>query len=118
MAQQVHYTGLPLHPADSLRVGIIVDFMTIPGAKQNGIHIPPQAMWFKLSEVVLWPVIEFVPAKYAAAPTPKKVLIPEMVVDCNNAQAEVEASRRQVPLILAWVGHITVSSDLLTVKRH
>lgn len=52
----------------------------------------------------LFPIIEFVPGKYAQSPTPKKVLIPPMLLEMKNAENGMEASRQQIPLILAWVG--------------
>lgn len=51
---------------------------------------------------IAWPVVEFVRSKHATGPYHPKTLIAQMSVDVTNAQGSAEATRHQVPLILAW----------------
>ena len=94
--------------ADETSTGIVVDFMKIPDAMEQGVHVPGRALFFSPSTQVFWPVIEFIPSKHASARMAKKVLIPQMNVDYLNAMGKPEAIRSQVPLILAWVGLLRV----------
>ncbi|WVR08357.1 hypothetical protein IAU60_005412 [Kwoniella sp. DSM 27419] len=82
--------------------GIVVDFMTLSEASQHGI--PPAAGSFGMipDERVSWPVVEFVPSRFAAGKHAKRVLVPPMTVDVLNAMGQSEATRHQIPLILAW----------------
>ncbi len=83
--------------------GIVVDFLKIADAAARGVYLPSKAVFFSPSPDVAWPVVEFIPAKHAPIPRAKRTLIPQMAVDCMNASGKPEATRHQVPLILAWV---------------
>ena len=84
--------------------------MTIPEAARNGVFPPPKATFWSPSQMVSWPVVKFIPAKHASRLPPKQVLIPQMGVDCMNAMGTPEATRLQVPLILAWVHATTLDT--------
>ena len=104
MARQVQHTAdFDAYRADETSAGIVVDLMKIPDAMEQGVHVPPKALFFSPSKEVFWPVIEFIPSKHASSHVAKKVLIPQMSVDYMNAMGTYEARRLQVPLILAWV---------------
>ncbi|WVF68806.1 hypothetical protein IAT40_003579 [Kwoniella sp. CBS 6097] len=82
--------------------GIVVDFLTISEAATQGISPPAGSFGAAPNPMTAWPVVEFVPAKYASGKQAKKVVIPVMTVDVMNAQGKAEATRLQIPLILAW----------------
>ncbi|KAK4687337.1 ATP-dependent DNA helicase PIF1, partial [Tremellales sp. Uapishka_1] len=82
--------------------GLVVDFMTIPDAVDQGVLFPNSAAHFSPARDVAWPVVEFIPSKHAGVRQAKRVIIPQMAVDVLNAQGDPEATRHQVPLILAW----------------
>jgi hypothetical protein len=92
--------------------GIVVDFLTVPDAAQKDIRPPGVAAMFSVDPNVAWPVIEFIPAKHASRPQAKRVIIPQMSVDYLNASGYPEATRHQVPLILAWVSIVLLSCRL------
>nr|XP_019009026.1 uncharacterized protein I206_05666 [Kwoniella pini CBS 10737]OCF47807.1 hypothetical protein I206_05666 [Kwoniella pini CBS 10737] len=82
--------------------GTVVDFMTI--AEALAVNIRPVSGSFGLSPdtKVRWPVVEFIPSKFASGNIAKRVLVPQMTVDVLNASGRPEATRHQIPLILAW----------------
>jgi ATP-dependent DNA helicase PIF1 len=84
--------------------GIIVDFMTLPQAAQKGnVYLPARAAFGNPNPAVEWPIVEFVPPKHAGVKRDvSRVLIPQMCVDVMNANGTEEASRYQVPLIVAF----------------
>ncbi|OCF40183.1 hypothetical protein I317_06007 [Kwoniella heveanensis CBS 569] len=82
--------------------GIVVDFLTISEAAEHGISPPACSFGAAPDPKIAWPVVEFVPAKYASGRQPKKVIVPMMTVDVLNASGQAEATRMQIPLILAW----------------
>jgi hypothetical protein len=66
-------------------IGIIVDFLNVIDARNEGVYVPTRAAAFSSSPTVLWPVIEFAPSKYANERISNKTLIPQMAVDVMNA---------------------------------
>ncbi|WRT69352.1 uncharacterized protein IL334_006336 [Kwoniella shivajii] len=82
--------------------GTVVDFMTLSEAKAAEIYPPANNSGSNPDQKVAWPVVEFVPSKYASGRLAKKVIIPQMQVDVLNAWGSPEATRHQIPLILAW----------------
>ncbi|RXK40277.1 hypothetical protein M231_02391 [Tremella mesenterica] len=83
-------------------IGKITDFMTLSEASSSGVYLPPRAAQVNAAPHVKWPVVEFVPSKYATNRIATKTIIPQMCVDVLNAMGTVEAERHQIPLILAW----------------
>lgn len=73
--------------------------MTCEEGTAAGIMIPPEFNW-TLPERK-YPVIKFNSHRNAPTRYPE-ILVPRMTVTAENANQEVEASREQVPLILAW----------------
>jgi ATP-dependent DNA helicase PIF1 len=84
--------------------GVIVDFMTLPQAAQKGnVYLPSRAAFGSPNPAVEWPIVEFIPPKHAGVKRDvSRVLIPQMCVDVMNANGTEEASRYQVPLIVAF----------------
>ncbi|KAK8861367.1 hypothetical protein IAR55_002186 [Kwoniella newhampshirensis] len=82
--------------------GIVVDFMTLADAMAEGISSPAAAFGGAPNPETAWPVVEITPVKHASGKHSKRVIIPSMSVDVLNAQGKPEATRYQVPLILAW----------------
>lgn len=86
--------------------------MTVKAAQARGIDIPGKAETIsELDQDLVWPVVDFVPAKHAAGRQYARSLIPRMSVSVMNAHNKPEATSQQVPLVLAWV------SQALTVPR-
>ena len=86
----------------------MVDFKTMEQARGEGIWVfsrggKTQAPETPTSAAAMYPVVKFEKAKYASGVHRDQVLIGPSVVDVLNANGGVEASRVQVPLILAWV---------------
>ncbi|WWD16729.1 hypothetical protein CI109_101160 [Kwoniella shandongensis] len=82
--------------------GVVVDFMTIADAMAEGVSLPAAAFGGAPDPNTAWPVVEFTPSKHASGKQSKRVIIPQMSVDVLNALGKPEATRHQVPLILAW----------------
>ncbi|OXH20987.1 ATP-dependent DNA helicase PIF1 [Cryptococcus neoformans] len=82
--------------------GTVVDFLIIPDAIKRGIHLPEAAMKGQTSMDTEFPVVAFAQSKFARKKVPEKVIIPSMSVDMLNALGQPEATRYQIPLILAW----------------
>lgn len=81
-----------------------MDFMTVDQAHAAGVHIPGRAgSTLSLDPVIAWPVVDFVPSSHTSDPQYIRHLIPEMATSVDNAYDKPEATRNQVPLILAWV---------------
>lgn len=56
----------------------------------------------KATSASIFPVIEFAPSKHGKEKVPRQFLMPAMSIDIMNANQEPEATRFQVPVILAW----------------
>ncbi|WWC65515.1 uncharacterized protein I303_108133 [Kwoniella dejecticola CBS 10117] len=82
--------------------GVVVDFMTISEALSANIHPVSGSFGSSPDPKVFWPVVEFVPSRFATGRVAKRVLVPQMAVDVLNASGRPEATRHQIPLILAW----------------
>ncbi|WWC93163.1 uncharacterized protein L201_008131 [Kwoniella dendrophila CBS 6074] len=82
--------------------GTVVDFLTISEAMANNIHPVSGNFGYAPDPKVRWPVVEFIPSKWASGQVAKRVVVPQMSVDVLNAQGKPEATRHQIPLILAW----------------
>ncbi|KIR52308.1 ATP-dependent DNA helicase PIF1 [Cryptococcus gattii Ru294] len=82
--------------------GTVVDFLTIPDAIKRGIHLPEAAIKGQTSMDLEFPVVAFAQSKFARKKVPERVIIPSMSVDILNALGQPEATRYQIPLILAW----------------
>lgn len=81
-----------------------MDFMTVDQAHAAGVHIPGRAgSTSSLDPNIPWPVVDFVPTSHTSDPQSIRNLIPEMTASVDNAYDKPEATRNQVPLILAWV---------------
>lgn len=79
--------------------------MTIAEAQQAGVYIRGSGISMQQDMQQAeqkWPVIEFVPSKHATGRHYPRTLISGMCVDVKNADGDPEATRHQVPLILAW----------------
>jgi hypothetical protein len=72
--------------------------MTIEQASENGILSLTRAH----SNYNIFPVVEFIPGKYASVCTPKRVLVPSGEQDVSNSDGTMRAKRVQLPLLLAW----------------
>ena len=68
----------------SEEIGIAYDRRKLAGPNVEDDYVPPG----------IWPVVEF--------KNGRKMLLPEMEFTVDNAKGETEATRIQVPLILAW----------------
>lgn len=78
--------------------------MTIEQARAAHVYIPPKAegsVAISPSET-MWPVVEFLKSRYATGIHYPRTLVPQLSVDVINARGTAEATRHQVPLILAW----------------
>lgn len=78
--------------------------MTVAEARKAQVYIPSrgEAACATSPPETKWPVVEFIRSRYATGVHYAKTLIPQMSVDVTNAQSTPEATRHQVPLILAW----------------
>jgi ATP-dependent DNA helicase PIF1 len=83
--------------------GVVVDFMTLADAKQEGIYLPPRAALYSHPPSSVWPIVKFAYSKHAQGQQYDRAIVPGMSVDVMNAKHKPEATRDQVPLILAWV---------------
>jgi ATP-dependent DNA helicase PIF1 len=83
--------------------------MTISEARQASVYLPPRAGFYHHHPDSVWPVVKFMYSKHARGQQYDRAIIPGMSVDVMNADHKPEATRDQVPLILAWVSrsHIT-----------
>nr|XP_019000033.1 uncharacterized protein I203_07567 [Kwoniella mangroviensis CBS 8507]OCF63494.1 hypothetical protein I203_07567 [Kwoniella mangroviensis CBS 8507] len=82
--------------------GTIVDFMTLSEASSVNIHPAAGNYGSAPDPKVAWPVVEFIPSKHAIGKVAKRVVVSQMSVDVLNAAGRPEATRHQIPLILAW----------------
>ncbi|WVW86550.1 hypothetical protein I302_108600 [Kwoniella bestiolae CBS 10118] len=82
--------------------GTVVDFMTLSEASAVNIHPAAGNYGSAPDPKVAWPVVEFIPSKHASGKVAKRVVVPQMSVDVLNAAGRAEATRHQIPLILAW----------------
>jgi hypothetical protein len=97
------YTMCYQVPRSADSTGRVVDFVNLTDAVAQDIKIPMASTKYPADSRVKWPVVEFIPPRHAdPANVYKKVVIPVMSVDMMNAQGTSEATRAQVPLILAW----------------
>ncbi|WVQ73833.1 hypothetical protein IAR50_003414 [Cryptococcus sp. DSM 104548] len=81
--------------------GTIVELLTIREALVKGYYFPrPKDQGFNMD--VKYPVVAFAQPKYVAKKIPERTIIAGMSVECINAIGQVEATRHQVPLMLAW----------------
>lgn len=65
--------------------GTVVDFLTIPDAIKQGIHLPEAAIKGQTSMDLEFPVVAFAQSKFARKKVPERVIIPSMSVDILNA---------------------------------
>lgn len=72
--------------------------MTVEEGTTAGIMIPPDLRELPKRR---WPVVKFKSHRNSPLRYPE-ILVPLMTVTVENANQETEASRLQVPLILAW----------------
>ncbi|WVN90430.1 uncharacterized protein L203_105666 [Cryptococcus depauperatus CBS 7841] len=82
--------------------GIVVDFMTPEKAYNIGALLTGSNTSPYLDKRHEFPLVRFATSKYACRPKPKVVLVPLMTVDCMTPAGHPEATRHQIPLILAW----------------
>ncbi|WVQ78705.1 hypothetical protein IAT38_000792 [Cryptococcus sp. DSM 104549] len=82
-------------------LGVVVDFKFIDEVRKEGIPIPSSVYYPAIQEFA-WPVVEFVPSKYAKSQEKQLLYLPPLTVEFLNAKGEAQATRHQVPLILAW----------------
>ncbi|ODN80748.1 hypothetical protein L202_02904 [Cryptococcus amylolentus CBS 6039] len=81
--------------------GTVVELITIREALVKGYYFPrPKDQGFNLD--VPYPVVAFAQPKYVTKKIPERTIIAGMSVECINAIGGVEATRHQVPLMLAW----------------
>ncbi|TYJ54632.1 hypothetical protein B9479_004666 [Cryptococcus floricola] len=81
--------------------GTVVELITIREALVKGYYFPrPKDQGFNMD--VQYPVVAFAQPKYVTKKIPERTIIAGMSVECINAIGGVEATRHQVPLILAW----------------
>ncbi len=83
-----------------LTIGTVVDFLTIEEAKAMGIAISGRQV--DAEPDVRYPVVTFVPTR-TQAPQYELDLIVRMETSVLNANGHIEAARKQVPLVVAWV---------------
>lgn len=81
-----------------MKIGKIVDFMTIEQAMDNNIPTLGQVP----SAYDQFPVVEFIAGKYSSVTPPKRVLVPSFETELKNPDGSLRAKRIQVPLMLAW----------------
>jgi hypothetical protein len=74
--------------------------MTPEEARKAGTIIVPSEFEDNAPQGRKWPVVRFKPHRNSE-PWPD-ILVPQMTVTVENANQEVQASRQQIPLILAW----------------
>ena len=71
---------------------------TEPIAEQGEL---PDGSCYEVAATPAWPIVEFVPNR--RSPVPITIPVPQGEVDLQGPQGKVVATRRQVPLILAWL---------------
>jgi hypothetical protein len=77
-----------------------VAFETIADAISKGAQLPTSTAYSPPNQT--FPVIEFIPARFAPGPQAKRTVMPIMEVRLENIRGELHASRTVLPLILAW----------------
>lgn len=83
-------------------IGLIVDFLTREEAEQARVPEPTLARYFSPPRNVKYPVIRFAPMTHCSEDPPPRMLIPALDNDVTDSLDNREATRNQVPLILAW----------------
>lgn len=102
MDQQVRVLSHQVLVLTDRYTGVIVDFLTRSEAEKAHVPEPSLASFFSPPCDVKYPVIRFAPMAHCLQDPPPQMLIPALYIDVTNTQNKVEASRHQVPLILAW----------------
>jgi len=85
-----------------LIAGCITDYMTRDEAQTAGIPEPSITDYFDPPRIVKYPVVRFAKMKYCKYPPPLAMLIPAMGIDIRTSRDIKVATRKQVPMILAW----------------
>jgi hypothetical protein len=86
--------------------GIIHDYLTIDDAHAQGIYIPARVLTAMPDYSQKWPVVDFIPPPHVTPVNGEakhiRTLIARMAVTVDNASGDMEATRNQIPLMLAW----------------
>jgi hypothetical protein len=82
--------------------GCITDYMTRDEAQRAGIPEPSITDFFDPPRDVKYPVVRFAKMRYCKYPPPPAMLIAAMGIDIKTSRDIKIASRKQVPMILAW----------------
>jgi hypothetical protein len=85
-----------------LMTGCITDYMTRDEAQRAGIPEPSITDFFDPPRDVKYPVVRFAKMRYCKYPPPPAMLIAAMGIDIKTSRDIKIASRKQVPMILAW----------------
>ncbi|GMK58364.1 hypothetical protein CspeluHIS016_0503960 [Cutaneotrichosporon spelunceum] len=91
---------------------IVTAFMTPDAAREAHVVVPEE--FDSVYDARKWPVVRFKPHRKGARWP--DILVPPMTVSVEDANQQVEASRTQVPLILAWAITIHKSQGLTLDK--
>lgn len=82
--------------------GLIVEFLTRKEAEKADVPEPSLASWFNPPRNVKYPVVRFAPMVHCLVDPPPRMLIPRLSIEVTNSDNKIEATRQQIPLILAW----------------
>jgi len=83
-------------------IGCVTSYMTRDEAQIANIPEPTITNFFDAPRNVKYPVVRFAKMRYCRYPPPAEMLIAAMGVDIKTSRDVTVASRKQVPLILAW----------------
>ena len=100
-----------LHAVQLLISGCITDYMTRDEAQRAGIPEPSITDFFDPPRDVKYPVVRFARMRYCKYPPPPAMLIAAMGIDIKTSRDIKVASRKQVPMILAWWVHSNGASQ-------
>jgi ATP-dependent DNA helicase PIF1 len=82
--------------------GKVIAFETIDQAIATGTQLPQATAFFAQPRDKLFPVVAFIPARFATGRQAKRTIIPTMEIKIENVKRDLYAARRVLPLILAW----------------
>jgi hypothetical protein len=103
MVRQVGQISLSYHQPVTQQdlVGIVEALITESERKAQGIPLASCCGWFPRPPAIKFPVVRFLRIR-GSKPPPERVMMAFAQKEIRNANHKTHASRKQVPLSLAW----------------